>query len=267
MKPNLHSVFLEVFANGLPARQPFSRAFAALVIRISAAPAIALVAALLSNATPASAQIVYNEDFEGWTVPTAINGQGNWTSSSVRHETLPDPGWFVTNWPFFGGAGGDATGNFLLRADPFSQQGDDQATLHLSSIGSLQSLTVSFNYLLQSNEAGQVAVSGNNLNWLDATSAFGLSAQASNDVTFYASADLSGSMATAGITHDVYIRFIAWNPTSNSLWHWFAIDNLQVTATAVPESSASSLICGLIAIAAVGAGLAKRRTGKQPGPT
>lgn len=204
---------------------------------LHAAPQCARFCAGLFLAAPsANAQISHPTDgFEDYGPPAPINGVGGWTSSSTAMEGgRLAPGWYVANWPWISGGvgGGNATGNFLLRAHPFSQYGTDWATLHLTSAAPIETLAVSFHYLLQANERAEIAISGDNARWVDVTPAFELVPRYSNDVTWPAAADLRSYLTQAAITRDVYVRFMAWNPSGSGSWHWFAIDNLQVIATA-----------------------------------
>src|SRR5206468_12965391 len=70
----------------------------------------------------------------------------------------------------------------------FSQSHCDHPALHSFPTHALP-ISVSFDYVLQENESGEIAISGDNANWLDVTSDFGLVKRFSNDVTWPATAD------------------------------------------------------------------------------
>jgi len=188
------------------------------------------VGAMIAAAVPARANDVwvYTENFEQYPVTDAvsINGRNGWTTSSPQ-EPSGNVGWYVANNSLWG-ENYWATGNFLLRGHPFSSQGQDWATLHVTAPKPLTSLSLAFTYRLDGNERGKVEISGNGTNWVDITSNMGITTRYSHD-QFQAAADVSSVLNAAGVQKDVYLRFNAWNPSGSGVWHWFAIDNISLS--------------------------------------
>jgi hypothetical protein len=178
------------------------------------------------------AATLYFDDFEAYPDRSTIDGHGSWINSGATHQ------WVVVDYT---GYPGQHDGKVLLQGDPLnSDPNADYATLHLHNDAGIDDLKVSFIYLLQSNENGRIDISPDNFNWTDVTSSFGLTPRASDDKTWPASADLAAQAQTAGLQNDLFLRFSAWNPTSNGSWWGFTIDNLKVEA--VPEPSTLILL-------------------------
>ena len=106
---------------------------------------------VLCHGTMAAASgINYFNDFEQYAIHSGIDGVDGWTSHSPTYAGTSC--WRVLNASDSGGLPGITYGNYLERGAWWSAEGEDYATLHLTSSQALNSLNIRFNYLLDGNE-------------------------------------------------------------------------------------------------------------------
>jgi hypothetical protein len=220
-----------------------------LTSNVTTSSVMLLVASLCAVASippsDATAGVVYFDDFESYKLPYLDNennrwdwldGNGSWIDSGAVFKWLVTDAYYVEHY-----------GNYALRGNPTNPSPDtDFAILHVQNPMGFAGLKVSLVYLLQLFETAQIAISPDNVVWTDVTSEFALVSNASNSLTWGASADLSSAAIAAGIQDDLFVRFTAWNPSSSSVYHWFGIDNVKVEASqAIPEPASILTWLGL----------------------
>ncbi len=189
---------------------------------------------------------LYYNDFNSYSQETLIDGHDGWIDSGAPYV------WRVIDPDQYPSPAGQYIhdGMVLVRNNALcTTPNEDYAILHVANPGGFNGLSISFLYELAANEEAEIDISRNNLDWLDVTPQFGLIHRASNDLTWAAAADLSAEAQQEGIQNDLYIRFMAWNPTGAEDWNAITIDNLIVQNT--PEPSTLILLgAGVISLLA-----------------
>ena len=155
-----------------------------------------------------------SDDFDSYassvatdTIYALLDGNGNWSSTdwNVMREELALAGNYI-----------------MVREFPISPT--NQATYHLTAQGNIDTLTVGFTYIQQTNGEIDVYISPNDTDWVDVTSEFGIVTADSATTT---SADLTTFVVDFG--PDAYIRFEA-HATGGSSW-FSAIDDFWLSGT------------------------------------